>query len=235
MQSNNAWTSTRELQGLKADNLDLYFPYDTDGEYGIPRIAPEFHIPENGLIGFNYARSSTNYKKGVHCFLHDYQFESVWKCPQKYLERLMKFDCFFTPDFSLYTNMSHAQRIWNTYRSRLIGSFYQSQGMLVIPTVTWNEPDTFDYCFDGIMPESTVAVSTQGVHKRDDLMRIYRRGIHELTERKHPSIYLVYGKFADADYGDAEVVSYENEYIRELKKAARKQEKELEKTLLGVA
>lgn len=216
------WDSSRELQGLKADNLDLYMPFDTEGDYDIPIIHPELHIPEHGLIGFNYARTSINFKKGVHCFLHDYQFNGIWTDPRKYLGRMAKFDCFFTPDFSLYTNMSHAQRIWNTYRSRLIGHFFQSRDILVIPSVTWNGPDTYYYCFDGLPEEGTVAVSTQGCYTDSMLMKIYRDGIKELVARKQPQIFLVYGKGVDADYGDAQVVNFENDYIKELRKHQKK-------------
>ena len=60
--------------------------FDGVGEYGIPQIEPTQH-KECEWIGFNYARSEKNRTgKGVHFFLDDYQFNSVWRYPDKYLD-----------------------------------------------------------------------------------------------------------------------------------------------------
>ena len=81
---------------------------------------------------------------GIHFYLDDYQFERLWREPTIYLEKLKEYDCFFTPDFSLYLNMPIAMKIWNIYRSRLIGQFYQRQGIKVIPRISWSEIESFD-------------------------------------------------------------------------------------------
>ena len=56
--------------------------------------------------------------------------------------------------------------IWNTYRSRLIGQLMQKAGIIVIPTVSWADETTFDFCFDGLPQESTLAISTIGVRRK---------------------------------------------------------------------
>ena len=46
------------------------------------------------FIGFNYAKTFEKQQKtdyGVHFFLDDYQFERLWKRPDKYIELLRKF------------------------------------------------------------------------------------------------------------------------------------------------
>ena len=41
------------------------------------------------------------------------------------------------PDFSLYLDMPMAMKIWNVYRSRLIGQMMQDADIVVIPTLSW--------------------------------------------------------------------------------------------------
>ena len=70
-------------------------------------------------------------------FIDDYQFERVWNDPYTYIERLREFPCALTSDFSLYLDMPMAMKIWNVYRSRLIGQMMQDADIVVIPTLSW--------------------------------------------------------------------------------------------------
>ena len=112
----------RELT-IKKYNLDLYDPYETDGPFEMPVIKKTLHIP-NELIGFNEAISSKHNQSGIHMFIDDYQFERIWNTPERYVNVLKQYDCVLTPDFSLYMDMPRAMKVWNIYRSRLIGWYY---------------------------------------------------------------------------------------------------------------
>ena len=103
-----------------AYNLSEYDEYNTAGYYQMPVLEPCNYIPDD-IIGFNYALTSKNKDCGIHFYIDDYQFERIWTQPQLYLEKLSEYQCIFTPDFSLYTDMPIAMKIWNIYRSRLIG------------------------------------------------------------------------------------------------------------------
>ena len=61
-----------------------------------------------------------------HFFLHDYQFERVWNQPKKYINKLLHYKAVLTPDFSLFTDYPVAVQIWNTYRNRWLGAYWQS-------------------------------------------------------------------------------------------------------------
>lgn len=124
-----------------AYNLELIDPDRLVGKYQMPQLDGSKHIPQK-LIGFNYMLSSKDTAAGIHCFVDDYQFERLWNAPQDYIYKIDQFDCFLTPDFSLYTDMPVAMKIWNVYRSRLLGQFYQSMGIEVIPTISWAEKET---------------------------------------------------------------------------------------------
>lgn len=149
---------------FNAYNLKEYDPGRTAGPFDLPTLRKCSLVPD-ALIGFNYVLNTSDRSKGVHFFLDDYQFERIWNDPETYIEKLLEFPCVLTPDFSLYTDMPNAMKIWNVYRSRLIGQMMQDYGIQVIPTLQWAGDDTLDWVFDGIEQGGTVAVSTVGVMK----------------------------------------------------------------------
>lgn len=211
-----------EKENERERTYDAYNLYDFDrtraeGRYQMPVIEQEDHMPEK-LIGFNYALTSKEYDAGIHFYIDDYQFERIWNEPYKYMEKLLQFDCVLTPDFSLYMDMPMAMKIWNTYRSRMIGQIMQDSGMNVIPTLSWAEPETFDFCFDGIEQGGVVSVSTVGVMRQDIAYRIWCQGMEEAIRRLHPSGILVYGSMVDFDFGDIRVTNIANTNAERMKK-----------------
>ena len=181
----------------------------SDDFWEMPIIKNDGFIPKN-LIGFNYAKTSEDKNLGVHFFIDDYQFERVWNDAEKYVEVLKAYDCILSPDFSLYMDMPMPMKIWNVYRSRQIGAFYQSKGIKVIPTISWAEPETYCFCFQGIPQGSIVAVSTIGVKEDQDALKVWRDGMQRMIEVLEPSTILVYGGKVDFNYGDIDVRFYDN-------------------------
>lgn len=198
----------------KGYNLNLVDLDRCDGKYQIPHIQKEDYIPDD-LIGFNYMLTNADKNVGVHCFVDDYQFERLWNSPDKYLDKLQEYDCVLTPDFSLYKDMPLSMKIWNVFRSRLIGQWLQDNGCIVIPTISWCEEDTFEFCFDGLEKGGTVAVSTIGVKK--DSMDIWTKGMNEMIERLKPKTILVYGGKVDYDYKNIKVVYFENKVTERMR------------------
>lgn len=174
-------------------NLEYFDPDHCSGDFQMPTLAACSHVPEH-LINFNEVLTSTDYGAGVHFFIDDYRFERVWNLPERYVPILKRFDCVFTPDFSLYMDMPLAMMIWNVYRSRLIGRICRNAGMKVIPTVSWAGPESYDFCFDGIEPGGAVAVSTVGVMRNSEAREIFMDGMAAMIESCRPSTILMYGK-----------------------------------------
>ena len=189
----------------------------TEGFYQMPVIEREGHIP-SGLVGFNYALTSGDYDKGVHFYVDDYQFERVWNDPHKYIDVLSAYDCVLTPDFSLYMDMPISMKIWNVFRSRLIGQLMQDAGLIVIPTVSWAEPATFDFCFDGLPEGGVLSISTIGVKQDKAAFEIWKAGTEELLKRKKPKTLLIYGGEVDFDYGDTKCLYFANAVTERMKK-----------------
>lgn len=205
------------LRTIEKYNLHLYDEFETDGHFEMPIIHRENIIPDK-LIGFNYMLSSKDKHVGIHMFVDDYQFERLWNQPERYINSLRKFDCVFTPDFSLYMDMPIAMKVWNTYRSRLLGQYWQSQGIKVIPTVSWAEHQTYDFCFDGIEEESIVAISTVGVKQDPFAIEVWKDGVMAMIEKIHPYAILIYGEKIDFDFKGVPVFWYDNDTIKRLRK-----------------
>lgn len=200
-------------------NLYLYDPDNVDGKYEMPIIENDNYIP-NDLIGFNYAMSNKNKHCGIHFYLDDYQFERIWNNPDDYIDVLQEYDCILSPNFSIYVEMSLSMQIWNTFRSRLIGQYYQSLGLKVIPTLCWAEEDTFEFAFDGIPKGSVVSISTISV--KGEYLEMWKKGIDELIKRIEPSAILVYGGKIDYDFKDTKVIYYNNKVVDRLNNLERK-------------
>ena len=200
-----------------AYNLDLVSEESLSSDFWqMPIIQNDGHIPER-MIGFNYAKTSKDKEAGIHFFVDDYQFERVWNNPEKYKDVLAEYDCILSPDFSLYREMPIPMKVWNVYRSRQIGAFYQSKGLKVIPTISWCEPETYCFCFEGIPRGSIVAISTIGVKENKDAAQIWHEGVDAMIDAIAPEAVLVYGGRIDHDYGDREVIHYDNEVLKKWK------------------
>ena len=193
-----------------AYNLDLVdIENSTNDFWQMPIIKNDNFIPTD-LIGFNYAKSSNSKKTGIHFYLDDYQFERLWNNPSEYIDILSEYECILSPDFSLYLDMPMPMKIWNIYRSRQIGAYYQSMGIKVIPTLSWAEKETFEFCFKGIPKGSVVSVSTIGVKQNKEALQIWKDGMDAMIKEIEPKTILIYGGKLDYDYGDIEVIYFEN-------------------------
>ena len=126
------------------------------------------------------------------------------------------FDATLLPDFSLYMDMPKAMQIWNTYRSRLIGQIMQDRGLTVIPTVSWSDPDSYEFCFDGLPSHGTLCTSTVGVRRYSEAMEVWKHGMDEMITRLEPTRLIIYGGPIEFDYGDIAVHFYENQVTERL-------------------
>ena len=187
-------------------HLNEYDISRADGYYHIPILKACHYMPED-LIGFNYVKSSKEITSGVgvHFFLDDYQFARLWNNPYENIDRLKKYACVLTPDFSLYMDMPLAMKIWNVYRSHMIGQMMQDAGLEVIPTLQWADEETYKFCFDGIESGGVVAVSTVGVMRDKEARRIWCSGMDAALAKVKPECVICYGSRMDYDFGKVRI------------------------------
>lgn len=202
-------------------NLHLTNGIRLEGVMEMPLLEPFGKCLPIRLMPFNLAMTATRHDCCVHFFLDDYQFERVWRLPERYLPVLKRFESVLSPDFSLLADMPLPLQVFNTYRNRLIGCWLQSQGVAVIPTVSWSDPRSFAFCFDGIPTGSTVAISTIGTRKNEYSRHLWELGTTAMMERLEPAAVLVYGQPVSFDFGKAEVRYYPNEITEKLRNYGR--------------
>ena len=177
-----------------ANNID-FIPEYVEGEFEIPLIKPEPYVPVKEYIPFNYASStrSSRDEKGIHFFIHDYQFENLWTRREKYGDMLKQFKAVMSPDFSPYMDWPIMVQRWNHYRKHLLGTWMQDIGCRVYPTVTWSDERSLEWCFDGEPAYATVCVSSVGMMKKKEDRILFMRGYDRMLEVLQPETILFYG------------------------------------------
>lgn len=178
-----------------------YARYDSSNELGIPDMLPCHidNLKDIPIQGFNFALTDKNPAgKGVHFFIHDYQFERIWQRPIRYTEVLSKFAFCLSPGFSVYGDMPKILKVYNTYRNRWCGRLWQDFGINVIPTVVWTYEEDLEYCLLGVPKHSTIAISTMGWGRWDGYKELYKAW-DNILDKLEPETILLYGKDLSAN------------------------------------
>jgi len=181
------------------NHLSKFSSENANTRYQIPRLNAENVIPTH-IIDFSQALTSKDFEAGVHFYIDDEKFERIWNRPYRYFPILKRFSCVFSPDFSLYRDMPLAMKIWNIYRSRLLGQMMQREGIHVIPSVSWADKDTFSFCFAGLPHNTPVSISTVGILKSAKAYNFFENGCKKMCSILHPSKILLFGSLPKFDF-----------------------------------
>lgn len=179
--------------------------FECEGLYDTPKLAPVHFDEKTDWISFNCA--GTDRKRsvhGVHFFVDDYIFERTWHDPRRYALLLSEFKAAMTPDFSLFTDYPRAVQIYNHYRKHLIGAYWQSMDITVIPSICWSDHDSFEWCFDGEPVGGCVAVSSVGTQKSPTARALFMDGYNEMLRRLKPEKIIFFGDVPSACGGNIE-------------------------------
>lgn len=154
----------------------------------------------------------------VHFFIDDRRFEVAYNKPLRVLKTVQAYGMAFTPDFSVFIGMPRALQIYNIYRSRWVGAYWQHNGLTVVPTITWGDESTYDFCYLGIEKGSTVALSSVGAGDEDTFSPGYR----EMVARLDPRQVLIFGSLPDDLQSLVEYTSYPSDKWKQGRIAMRK-------------
>lgn len=184
--------------------------YEGIGKFDIPEILPVYELPEiTEWIGFNYVLSDPNPEgKAVHFFIDDYQFERVWNNPDKYIEKLSKYVCVASPDFSPYGDMPLVLQLYNHYRKHWIGRYLQEHGVTVIPTIRCSTDErSMDWYLDGEPKKSIVIISSMWATTSEEMREAFVEEYSTMKKDLKPSKIFIYGKEIDGIKGNIEYVT----------------------------
>lgn len=172
----------------------LHFDWGQDSEYGIPEILPDPEVTlGTALIGFNYSQSTAHYDRTLHFFLNDYLFERVWNQPSRYFRELARYHSVITPNFSMYSDYPKAFLLYNVWRQRVLGRWWQEEGVRVIPSVNWADERSYEYCFIGIPENVPLAITNLGAVQNVETRKLWLKGYEEMLKRLSPSKVWIYG------------------------------------------
>lgn len=194
---------------MRENPLFMRNNFPSVGKWGIPLVKKQ-ELNTNGiqLVACSDTRANDNElnkKCGVHFFVDDYRFEGIYNTPDRTLARYSQYAFLLTPDFSTYADMDLWRQLESVAKNRWVGAYWQSIGLTVVPTVSWGLAQSFDFCFEGVEQNATVAIGMIGC-KRSKLH--FMRGYNAMLEKIEPSKIICFGTpFSEMD-GNIIAVDY---------------------------
>ncbi len=192
MEEQTKYEKEKQVHKQKLVRNEFLFYGQSVGKYDFPIVKKQsIDIDKIRFLSYVDAKlcDNENKDKTIHFFTYDWKFEKVYEQAELEFEKLRQYYCLLTPDFSLFTNMPRALQIESVFKNRWCGAYWQSKGLRVIPTVSWGDESTFDFCFDGIDEGSIVAVCT---YYRENCEAEFIPGYDEMLKRIKPSVVLCY-------------------------------------------
>lgn len=183
--------------------------FETSGRWQFPFIRKQdIDLSNVSLIACSDTRhndNEINTRKGVHFFVDDYRFEGIYKNPERTLEKYSQYAFLLTPDYSTYADMNYWRQLESIAHSRWVGAYWQRQGLLVIPTISWSNARSYDFCFDSIEKGSVVAIGMIGC-KHEKLG--FLRGYNAMLKKIEPSAVICFGSPFEEMTGNIIAVDY---------------------------
>lgn len=179
---------------MRKDPLFMRNTYETSGRWDVPLVRrQEIDLEKVKLIACSDTKrgdTTINTECGVHFFVDDYRFNGIYYHPERSLAKYSQYAFLLTPDFSTYAEMNLWKQLENVAKNRWCGAYWQSYGLIVIPTISWGTSRSFDFCFDGVETHSIVAVGMIGC-KGNKLG--FMRGYDVMLDRIEPSAVICFG------------------------------------------
>lgn len=181
-------------QKMRNNPLFIRNSFNNVGRWGIPLVDKQEICLENiHLIACSDTRANDreeNKGYGIHFFVDDYRFNGIYYNPQKSLAKYSQYLFLLTPDYSLYADMPLWKQIENVGKNRWVGAYWQSKGLKVIPTVSWSTPSSYEFCFNGVEHNATVAIGMIGC-KTSKLE--FMRGYNAMLNKLEPATVICFG------------------------------------------
>lgn len=194
---------------MKLDDIKYFFEHNltngpikdnfpTTGKHNFPKLSSVNCLPENPVYPFNHLKSHV--EKGnywYHCFTSEKYFHRLFNCFDEYEPLLQKSKGLISADFSLYRDYPEKFLIDYCRSNRMIDYALQQAGIPMITTAGFAGESSWNWCFDGLPANSTVAVTTNTLRKDPEANRLFVGGINVMVEKIQPTAIVVCGKCPD--------------------------------------
>lgn len=169
--------------------------YESSNGY-FPDLLPQnfsfYDLPQDfPCVPYNNRR---NNNKIITMYQYDCQINVCWNRPDKMLSRVSSAFAVCTPDYSVYIDRHRGEHFMNLYRSRWVGRYLQENGIRVIPSITFTDVISYEYCFLGIPKDQIVIVDAPSWDSSSIDIANYILGLQIAIERLQPHALLVYGR-----------------------------------------
>ena len=184
-----------EIQDVRL-NYFRTFLYDGAllvGKFGFPELDRVDFIPNNPVSFVECRTKRRKDNKWLHFYAEDTNFECLWQRPHGYVGMLKRFAGVITPDFSMYGDLPLPYQIWNCFRNRALAFWIQRLGIRTVPSASWSDPSSFEWCFDGLPQGGTVSVSGNGCYFNRYSRTRFIQGYYAMTERLRPDVVIGVG------------------------------------------
>lgn len=167
----------------------------TAGKYNFPQLARVNYLPEEPVYPFNYLKSTvTKGRYWYHCFTAEKNFHRLYNSFSDYVELLQQTKGIISADFSLFRDYPEEILIDKCRANRLVDYALQRAGIPMIPTAGFAGESSWEWCFDGLPLNSTVAVTTNCLGRDREAHRLFVGGINTMIKKIHPTAIVVCGK-----------------------------------------
>ena len=121
----------------------------------------------------------------------------------KFRERFKNVKYIVSPDYSLFGDFPNALQIFNVYKSRVCLEWLRKNtNAKIIPNVRWTFSFTYEYCFDGIMRGSNIALGVLGQMHNKDNKKMFLEGLKKAIDIIEPKAILVYGFVTENNFDE---------------------------------
>lgn len=134
-----------------------------------------------------------------HFFTSDSHIEPFWKYPYRYIQWLRKLGFVISTDFSLYTNMLLMQKLWNSFRNKLMTAFFQRNGLNAIPAPSWGDLPNIELYMEGWPKGSIVAINSTGVGLDKRCRYTWLEGYNAMLSILKPIHIIRYGAYIEGE------------------------------------
>ena len=159
----------------------------------------EYNKTENTCVAFY---QYDHVFDGVHGLYNSIIYKDEERL-NKFRERFRKVKYIIAPDYSLFGDFPNALQIFNVYKSRVCMCWLiANTEAKILPNVRWTFPFTFEYCFDGIMKGSNIAIGVLGQIRDKENRKMFLDGLKVAIDRIEPKCILVYGFVTESNFDE---------------------------------
>lgn len=179
---------------LTYQNINLTYNLNLVGKNELPEVKPYKGAIPKSITPYTMKRKGD--KTGaIHFFIDDYHYAGmyVWGHLSQFTRGLFDYQSIIAPDYSLYLDQSRTLNLFQIYQNRVVTAIWQQMGLNVIPSVSWGNADSLEYCFDALPQNSVLAIGGVGCAHRTSMIELWEYGVKQTIERLQPSALIIYG------------------------------------------